>query len=85
LFGCPIHTKKNSNTSYIPVGDPSTETTTSRGHHKKASHTCGIQTYSVAALGFCRFLLCGQGVWLEWMDVVSIMHQQFSNSVSKSL
>jgi len=38
LLGCPIHIK-NSNTSYIPVGDPSTETLPS-GHHKYASHTC---------------------------------------------
>jgi len=61
------HTK-TSNTSYIPVADPSTETLPS-GHHKNASHTCCIQDYSAAALGFRRFLSCGQRVWLEWMDV----------------
>jgi len=31
LLGCPIHIK-NSNTSYIPVADPSTESLPS-GHH----------------------------------------------------
>jgi hypothetical protein len=54
LLGCPIHVK-NGNTSYIPVGDPSTGTLPS-GHHKYASHTCCIQAYSATALGFCRFL-----------------------------
>ena len=73
LLGCSIHIK-NSNTSYIPVGDPSTETLPS-GHHKYASHTCCVQAYSAAALGFRRFLSCGQRVRLEWMDVVSFMQQ----------
>jgi hypothetical protein len=67
LLGCFIHIK-NSNTSYIPIGDPSTETLPS-GDHKYASHTCCIQAYSAAALGFRSFLSCGQHVRLEWMDV----------------
>ena len=68
LLDCPNHIK-SSNTSYIPVGDPSTETLPS-GHHNYASHTCCIQTYSAAALGFLTFRSCGQRVRLEWMDVV---------------
>ena len=66
-LGCPIHIK-NSNTSYIPVGEPSTDTLPS-GHHKYASHTCCSQAYSAAALGFHRILSCGQRVRMEWMDV----------------
>ena len=64
LLGSPIHIKY-SNTSYIPVGEPSTETLSS-GHHNYASHTCCIQAYSAAALGFRRLLSCGQRVRLEW-------------------
>ena len=67
LLGSPIHIK-NSNTSYIPVGDPSSETLPS-GHHKYASHTCCIQAYSAPALDFRRFLSYGQRVRLNWMDV----------------
>jgi hypothetical protein len=67
LLGCPIHIK-NSNSPYIPVGDPSAGTQPSV-HHKYASHTCCIQAYSAAALGFPRFLSCGQFVRLEGMGV----------------
>jgi hypothetical protein len=84
LLGCPIHIK-NNNTSFIPVGDPSTETLPS-GHHKYTSHTCCIQVYSAAALGFRMFLSCGQRVRLEWMD--GGFHYTAtppSDSVSKSL
>ena len=67
LLVCPIHIQ-NNNTSYFPVGDPSTETLPS-GHHKYANHTCCIQSYSAASLGFrSRFLSCGQRVRLEWKD-----------------
>jgi hypothetical protein len=54
LLCCPIHIK-NSITSYIPVGYPSTETLPS-AYHKYASHTCFIQAYSASALGFLTFL-----------------------------
>ena len=84
LLGCPIHIK-NRNTSYILVEDPSTETLPS-GHHTYASHTCCIQTYSAAALGFHRFLSCRQLIRLDWMDVV--FHYAAtppSDTVSKSL
>jgi len=53
LLSCPIHIK-NSNTSYIPVGDPSSETLP-LGHHTYASHICCIQAYSAAVLDFRRF------------------------------
>ena len=74
LLGSPIHIKY-SNTSYIQVGEPSTETLPS-GHHKYTSRTCCIEAYSAAALGFRRFLSCGQRVQLEWTMLVSIMQQQ---------
>jgi len=84
LLGCPIHIK-NSNTSYFPVGEPSTETLPS-GNHKYASHTCCIEAYTAAALGFHRFLSCGQHVRLEWIDVVfHYAATSPSDSVSKSL
>ena len=67
VFARVSHSHKNSNTSYIPVGDPSTKTLPS-GHHKYASHTCCIQAYSAAALGLHRFLSCGQRVRLELLD-----------------
>jgi len=53
LLGCLIHIK-NSNTSYIPVGDLSSETLPS-GHHKYASHTAVfklIQQLLFVFLGF---------------------------------
>jgi hypothetical protein len=83
LLSCPFH-MKNSNTSYIPVGDPSTKTLPS-GHHKYASHTCCIQAYSAAALGFRRFFFhvdCMSN-WNGWM-LVSIMQQNRLQTVSKS-
>jgi len=84
LLGCPINIK-NSNTSCIPVGDPSTQALPS-GHHKYASHTRCIQAYSAAALGLNRFLSCGQRVRLEWMDVgFHYAATPPSDSVSKSL
>ena len=75
--------KKNRNTSYIPVADPSTPPS---GHHKYASHTCCIQAYSAAALGFRRFLSCRQRVRLEWMDVgFHYAATPPSDSISRSL
>ena len=85
LLGCPIPIKKNSNTSYIPVADPSTETLPS-SHHKYANHTCCIKAYSAADLGFRGFLSCGQHVRLEWMDVGFHYAAKLPlDSVSKSL
>ena len=84
LLLCPIHIQ-NSNTSYILIGDPLTETLLS-GHHKYASHSCCIQAFSAAALDFHRFLSCGQRVRLEWMDVgLHYAGTPPSDSVSKSL
>ena len=84
LLVCPIHIQ-NSNTSCIPVGDPPTETLHS-GHHKYASHTCCIQVFTAAALGFRGFLSCGQRVRLEWMDVGFHYAATLpSDSISKSL
>jgi hypothetical protein len=67
------------------TGDPSTETLPS-DHHKYASHICCIQTYSAPALGFRRFLSCGQLVRLDWIDFsFSYVATPPSESVSKNL
>jgi len=81
LLGSPIHINY-SNTSYIQVGEPSTETLPS-GHHKYASRTCCIEAYSAAALGFHRFLACGQRVQLEWTMLVSIMQQRLETQLRR--
>ena len=82
LFGCPIHIK----TAILRISHLETHQQRPSDHQKYARHTCCIQTYSAAALGFRRFISCGQRVRLEWVDVgFHYAATPPSDTVSKSL